>query len=262
MSRNVDSCSVVAFFADVEAASWIPICSACVVFSCVLQSVCSVFNVQCVGSLFAPRLPRRQHIGQAQCGKKERIWIPCHQGTHHQHLQCRQHLIRIWMPCWHQPPVPWYHIRALVVPTLWVRIAQNAKLKECIVIIKGVANSDLLSKSFPNFTRIFFVLLFLKSFFALFVFVMLVVLYIFRNILCGFTNRPCAIHTYLQDCLRTERSRRSDKIFGAGEVWLRNHRLIKHISHTHKHSHIHITQQVISLIKSVQTTSASEEGEV
>ena len=118
-----------------------------------------------------------------------------------------------------------------------LRIAQNAKLKEYIVIIKGVANSDLLSKSFPNFTRIFFVLLFLKSFFALFVFVMLVVLYIFRNILCGFTNRPCAIHTYLQDCLRTERSRRSDKIFGAGEVWLRNHRLIKHISHTHTYTY-------------------------
>ena len=129
---DVDSCSVVAFFADVEAASWIPICSACVVFSCVLQSVCSVFNVQCVGSLFAPRLPRRQHIGQAQCGKKGRIWIPCHQGTHHQHLQCRQHLIRIWMPCWHQPPVPWYHIRALVVPTLCSESLKMRNLKSTL----------------------------------------------------------------------------------------------------------------------------------
>ena len=54
---DVDSCSVVAFFADVEAASWIRICSACVVFSCVLQSVCSVFNVQCVG----PYLLRASH---------------------------------------------------------------------------------------------------------------------------------------------------------------------------------------------------------
>ena len=120
---DVDSCSVVAFFADVEAASWIRICSACVVFSCVLQSVCSVFNVQCVGSLFAPRLPRRQHIGQAQCGKKGRIWIPCHQGTHHQHLQCRQHLIRIWTPCWHQPN-PQYH-SIIFVPWLFQRSAQN-----------------------------------------------------------------------------------------------------------------------------------------
>ena len=118
-----------------------------------------------------------------------------------------------------------------------LRIAQNAKLKEYIVIIKGVANSDLLSKLIPNFTRKraknSFRVMFLKSFLVLFVFVIPVVLYIFGNILCGFTSRPCAIHTYLQDCLRTHRSRRSDKIFGAGEVWLRNHSLIKHISHTH-----------------------------
>ena len=126
-----------------------------------------------------------------------------------------------------------------------LRIAQNAKLKEYIVIIKGVANSDLLSKLIPNFTRKraknSFRVMFLKSFLVLFVFVIPVVLYIFGNILCGFTSRPCAIHTYLQDCLRTHRSRRSDKIFGAGEVWLRNHRLIKHISHTHTQTHKYIS---------------------
>ena len=58
-----------------------------------------------------------------------------------------------------------------------LRIAQNAKLKEYIVIIKGVANSDLLSDSFPNFTGVR-----TKSFFVLFVIVISFVLYIFGNI--------------------------------------------------------------------------------
>ena len=175
---DVDSCSVVAFFADVEAASWIRICSACVVFSCVLQSVCSVFNVQCVG------------------------WFPICSApptasTHRAGSVWQEGADLNTMPPGYSPPTPPVQtapdqdLNALLTPTpstivsysclgcsnALLRIAQNAKLKEYIVIIKGVANSDLLSDSFPNFTGVR-----TKSFFVLFVIVISFVLYIFGNI--------------------------------------------------------------------------------
>ena len=167
-----------AFFADVEAASWIRICSACVVFSCVLQSVCSVFNVQCVG------------------------WFPICSApptasTHRAGSVWQEGADLNTMPPGYPPPTPPVQtapdqdLNALLTPTpstivsysclgcsnALLRIAQNAKLKEYIVIIKGVANSDLLSDSFPNFTGVR-----TKSFFVLFVIVISFVLYIFGNI--------------------------------------------------------------------------------